>query len=319
LLISLTQLRKRYGALEALSEVSVEVSEGTIGLLGPNGAGKTTLIKILLGLLEPSDGRAEVLGHRVPDEALEVRRRVGYMPEEDCYLPYISAVEFVTQIGRLSGMPRNDAFGRAHRVLEYLGLEEARYRDMSEFSTGMKQRVKLAQGLVHGPDLLFLDEPTSGLDPTGRDEMLDIIEDVAERGIDVVMSSHVLHEVEQVCDRVLMLNEGRLVHYGEVSALTDGGERVLAVRTKTGGDTFAERLRESGFEPERDGARLRIPLGPDTEPTEILELAVEHDVQLREFMPAEWTLEAAFLDLLDGESSSEDEDPPSSRKRSPGG
>jgi len=298
-LISLTNLRKRYGALEALADVTVEVSEGSVGLLGPNGAGKTTLIQILLGLLEPTAGRAEVLGYRVPEQALAVRRRVGYMPEDDCYVPYVSAVEFVTESGRLSGMPRGEAFRRAHQVLEYLGLEEARYRELGEFSAGMKQRVKLAQGLVHGPELLFLDEPTSGLDPTGRDEMLEIIQDVADRGINVLMSSHVLHEIEEVCDSVLMLNEGRLIEYGELADLTESEGRKLAARTKSDNEAFAELLRERGFETEPDGAQLLVELGPEADPREVLELAVEHDFQLREFMPAEWTLEAAFLDLLD--------------------
>lgn len=310
MLISLTNLRKRYGALEALSDVTVDVSEGSVGLLGPNGAGKTTLIQILLGLLEPTAGRAEVLGYRVPERAMEVRRRVGYMPEDDCYLPYVSAVEFVTESGRLSGMPRGEAFRRAHQVLEYLGLEEARYRKLGEFSAGMKQRVKLAQGLVHGPELLFLDEPTSGLDPTGRDEMLEIIQDVADRGINVLMSSHVLHEIEEVCDSVIMLNEGRLIHYGELADLTESEDRTLAVRTKSDNEGFARLLDERGFQTELDGAQLLVELGADADPEDVLELAVEHDFQLREFMPAEWTLEAAFLDLLDRDDRPEDEAAP---------
>lgn len=299
MLFSLANVRKRYGALEALSGISLEVDEGAVGLLGPNGAGKTTLIQTLLGLLEPSAGTLEVLGHPVPRDAMEVRRRIGYMPEDDCYLPYATAVEFVTESGRLSGMPRNDAFGRAHKVLEYLGLQEARYRTLGEFSAGMKQRVKLAQGLVHGPDLLFLDEPTSGLDPTGRDEMLEIIADVVDRGINIVMSSHVLHEVEEVCERVIMLDEGELIHYGEVSELVQADDRTLEIRTRNENESFTELLRAEGFDVEPDGAKLRVQLNPDASARDILELAVDHEVQLREFMPAELSLETAFLDILD--------------------
>jgi ABC-2 type transport system ATP-binding protein len=302
-LFSLDNLTKRFGALEALAGLTVDVERGAVGLLGPNGAGKTTLIKLLLGLLEPSSGTGRVLGHRLPDEAQTIRQKVGYMPENDCHLPYLSAVDFVTMSGRLSGMPKSEAFRRAHQVLHYVGLAEARYRELSGFSAGMKQRVKLAQAIVHGPELVFLDEPTSELDPSGRDEMLELIEDIKSRGIGVVLSSHLLHEVEQVCDAVLMLDQGRLVHYGPLSELKSGGGGRVEIRTREQDDKLASALRTDGFEVDHEGRSIEVQLGPDESPRQLLEAAVESGVQIRHFMPQELTLETAFLQLLDGEDS----------------
>src|SRR5690606_27800091 len=185
-----------------------------------------------LGLLDFSSGSASVLGCRLPDEALKVRQLVGYMPENDCYLPYMTAVQYVSFGGELAGMPRAEAFRRAHEVLYYVGLGEARYRQLSGFSTGMKQRVKLAQAIVQGPKLVFLDEPTNGLDPTGRDEMLDLIEDVKSRGINVLLSSHLLPDVERVCDYVIMLNQGAIIFQGAMTELKSGGEAMIEIETK---------------------------------------------------------------------------------------
>jgi ABC-2 type transport system ATP-binding protein len=304
-LFSLQNVQKRYGALEALGGLTVEVAEGSVGLLGPNGAGKTTLIEVLLGLTELSGGDASVLGHRLPEDARAIRQAIGYMPENDCYLPHSTAVDFVSLSGRLSGMPRAEAFRRAHQVLEYVGLEEARYRQLSDYSQGMKQRVKLAQALVHGPELVFLDEPTSGLDPTGRDEMIELIEDVKSRNINVVVSSHVLPEVEQLCDSVLMLDQGRLVHYGEIAKLKEGDGGRLDIKTRDQNDELAALLTERGFSVETDGLTLHVALAEEESPDEILRTAVDHDIQIRHFMRAELTLEAAFLQLLDSTESAE--------------
>jgi len=309
-LFSLTNLRKRFGALDALAGLTVDVEEGAVGLLGPNGAGKTTLIKVLLGLLEPSGGRARVLGHALPDHAQALRRSIGYMPERDCYLPDLSAVDFVSLSGRLSGMPKSQAFRRAHQVLHYVGLAEARYRELSDFSAGMKQRVKLAQALVHGPELIFLDEPTSELDPQGRDEMLELIEDIRSRDINVVLSSHLLHEVEQVCDAVLMLDQGELVHYGPLSELKSGDDRVVELQTRDRNEQLAEALDERGFAIDLEGRSLKVRLSDDQTERELLEAAVATDIQLRHFMPVELTLESAFLQLLDGERERTDQSPP---------
>ncbi|MFB6262528.1 MAG: ABC transporter ATP-binding protein [Bradymonadaceae bacterium] len=305
MLVRLDNVQKYYGDLEALAGVTAEVDEGTIGLLGPNGAGKTTLLQLLLGLLEPTRGSIEVLGRPVPSDARSVRRRTGYMPETDCYVPYMTAVDFLTYNGRLAGMPKNEAFQRAHQTLYYVGLEEARYRDLGGFSAGMKQRVKLAQGLVHGPDLLFLDEPTSGLDPQGRDEMLDLIRDIAGRGVNVVLSSHVLHEVEAVCDEVLMLNEGELVHYGAIDELKAGGDRVVEIRTRDEDDALERALTDEGYDVVREGLHLEVHLDPEADAQKLLEIADRESIQIRHFFPAELTLESAFLELLEEDEARE--------------
>lgn len=298
MLFDLENVHKHYGDYHALKGVTLQVPEGSIGLLGPNGAGKSTLIKSLLGLLSFSSGSATVLGFRLPDEALKIRQAIGYMPENDCYLPYMTAVEYVCYGGELAGMPRKDAFRRAHEVLYYVGLGEARYRQLSGFSTGMKQRVKLAQALVQGPRLVFLDEPTNGLDPTGREEMLDLINDVKARGVNIVLSSHVLPDVEHVCESVIMLNQGALVHYGPIDELKTGGKEIVEVETKDQNDAFKKLLADHGFAVTTEGLRLKISVPPEATRQNILSLAVANDIQLRHFMPAELTLESAFLGLM---------------------
>lgn len=298
MLFDLDNVHKHYGDYHALKGITLRVPEGSIGLLGPNGAGKSTLIKSLLGLLTLSSGSAAVLGHRLPDDALKIRQLIGYMPENDCYLPYMTAVEYVSFGGELAGMPRAEAFRRAHEVLYYVGLGEARYRQLSGFSTGMKQRVKLAQALVQGPKLVFLDEPTNGLDPTGREEMLDLINDVKARGVNIVLSSHVLPDVEHVCESVIMLNQGGLVHYGPIDELKKGGNQVVEVETKDQNAAFAKVLAHKGFGVVEDGLRLKITVPEGAQRDDILRLAVDQKIQIRHFMPAELTLESAFLGLM---------------------
>lgn len=300
MLFDLDNVQKFYGNFEALKGITLQIEEGSVGLLGPNGAGKSTLIKTLLGLLEMTRGSASVLGYQLPEQAHKVRQAIGYMPENDCYLPYMTAVKYVSLMGELTGMPKSEAFSRAHETLYYVGLGEARYRKLSGFSTGMKQRVKLAQALVHGPRLVFLDEPTNGLDPQGRDEMLDLINDVKGRGVSVVLSSHILYDVERVCDSVIMLDQGELIHTGPIDALKAGtGERVIELQTKEDDEAFRQALISRGFNVEREGFRLLVRLDADADPLEILDVALEEDVQVRHFMPGELTLEKAFLTLLD--------------------
>ncbi|MEM1347548.1 MAG: ABC transporter ATP-binding protein [Myxococcota bacterium] len=300
MLFDLENLQKFYGDFEALRGITLQVEEGSIGLLGPNGAGKSTLIKTLLGLLPFSRGSARILGMSLPQGAASIRQIVGYMPENDAYLPYMTAVQYVTFGGELSGMPRTAAFRRAHEVLHYVGLEEARYRKLAGFSTGMKQRVKLAQALVHGPRLVFLDEPTNGLDPKGRNEMLELVEDVKARGVNIILSSHLLADVERVCDSVIMMNQGALVHVGTIEALKQGGASVLDVRTKGRAEELAQALEERGFEVERRPNRLEVHVPEGDRGRAILVTARELGIQIRHFMPGELTLEAAFLGLIEG-------------------
>ena len=221
-------LRKAYGSVVALDHLDLEVPPGAIGLLGPNGAGKSTLIKLLLGLIRPTEGEASVLGFDTARDGIQVRQRTGYMPESDCLPGDVTAADFVGHMAQMSGLPARAARLRAAEVLYHCGVDEERYRLIREFSTGMKQRVKLAQAIVHDPDLVFLDEPTNGMDPQGREEMLELINRIhREIGITVLLSSHLLDDVERVCDYVLLVAQGRLVQHGPVRELIAGAGDIL--------------------------------------------------------------------------------------------
>lgn len=298
MLFDLQNLQKHYNNFEAIKSITLQAPEGSIGLLGPNGAGKSTLIKTLLGLLSFTTGSAHVLGFKLPGEALKVRQHIGYMPENDCYLPYMSAVEYVSFGGQLAGMPRRQSFGRAHELLHYVGLGDERYRKLETFSTGMKQRVKLAQALVHGPKLIFLDEPTNGLDPNGRDEMLDLIQEVKSCGVNVLLSSHLLADVERVCDSIIVMNKGEIIHVGAIHTLKEDSAQLIEVMTHNQNAKFKEILEAKGLRVEAQGPKLKVYLTPEHESKDILSCAVSHDIQLRHFMPGELSLESAFLGLL---------------------
>src|SRR6187401_446012 len=231
--VQLDRVSVSYGTNAALRDVTASFPKGAVGLLGPNGAGKSTLLKSLLGFIPPSSGRLEVLGLNVAHQPLEVRARLGYMPENDGHIPGMNAVIFVAYAGELAGLPHADAMQRAHEVLFYVGLGEARYRNLETYSTGMKQRIKLAQALVHDPDLLFLDEPTNGMDPKGREEMLTLIADIARnKGINVILSSHLLPDVEHTCDHVVVLDKGTVATFGPIDELKGPTGRVYEVRVK---------------------------------------------------------------------------------------
>jgi ABC-2 type transport system ATP-binding protein len=260
-LIATQNLTKRYpNNVVALSDLTVDVAPGIIGLVGANGAGKSTLIKILLGLLPPTSGRAQVLGLDPSRDAEQVRARVGYMPEHDCLPPDLAAAEFVTHMARMSGLPRTAARERASEALRHVGLYEERYRQIGGYSTGMKQRVKLAQSLVHDPDLLLLDEPTNGLDPAGRDAMLALIQRIGtEFGISVVVCSHLLGEVERICDSLIAIDGGRLLRADRISAMTEARD-VLVVEVAEGTDDLVTRLSGLGLEVHREGRALLVTL-----------------------------------------------------------
>jgi ABC-2 type transport system ATP-binding protein len=289
-----------YGSQRALDDVTVAVPAGAVGLLGPNGAGKTTVIKALLGLIVPDRGEMRVLGLDVRRAPLEIRRRVGYMPESDGHIPGMNAVAFVAYCGELAGLPRSDALQRAHEVLHYVGLGEARYRKVETYSTGMKQRIKLAQALVHDPDLLLLDEPTNGMDPKGRDDMVALIHDIAhQRGINVLVSSHLLPDIEETCDHVLVLSRGRVATEGPIASLKSHGRRVFEVRIKGDAGRFAAALRHAGLEchdTDEDGMRVFVPEGRDARA--LFVVAVEQGVQLRHLRPRMPTLEDVFVDAV---------------------
>jgi ABC-2 type transport system ATP-binding protein len=226
-LLAVEHLTKRYGSVVALNDVSFHLTDGITGLLGENGAGKSTAIKILLGLTRPTSGSARVLGQDA-FESVSVRARIGYMPEHDCLPSQVSAAEFLTHMAEVSGLPPSMARTRAADTLRHVGLFEERYRAIGGYSTGMKQRVKLAQALVHDPAFVFLDEPTAGLDPAGREEMLGLIRKThREFGISVMFSSHLMADIERTCDRIIVLQGGRLVQSGEVEQFTKETETVF--------------------------------------------------------------------------------------------
>ena len=250
----------RYGTQWALSDVSASFPDGAVGLLGPNGAGKSTMLKALLGLITPDSGRISVLDLDVAVAPLEIRARVGYMPENDAQIPGMTAVSFVAYCAELSGLPAADAMQRAHEVLYYVGLGEARYRNVETYSTGMKQRIKLAQALVHDPDLLLLDEPTNGMDPKGREEMLALVRDIAHnKHISLILSSHVMPDVESVCDAVVVMNRGQVVMQGPIASLKKPAGHIFEVRVKGNRDAFVERLRAQSYEcRETDADMFRV-------------------------------------------------------------
>jgi len=258
-LITTSALTKRYPAgVIALDELTVVVEPGIVALVGANGAGKSTFIKILLGLLPATSGGATVLGLDPAVDGLRVRARVGYMPEHDCLPPEQTAAELVTHLGRLSGLPRVAARERGSEALRHVGMYEERYRQIGGYSTGMKQRVKLAQALVHDPDLLLLDEPTNGLDPAGREAMLELIHQIGtEFGISVVVCSHLLGEVERICTGLIAIDGGRLLRSGSMAALTVDRD-VLLVEVDEGTDQLAAALAARGLRVSRDGRVLLI-------------------------------------------------------------
>ena len=299
--LSARGLSKEYPRVRALTDLTVEIPGGAVGLLGPNGAGKSTLIKILLGFASPSAGSVSVLGLDPAAAPLEIRQQVGYMPEVESHIPTISAVDYVYLAARLTGLPHTDAMQRTHRVLNYVGLHDERYRKIGTYSTGMKQKVKFAQAIVHHPKLLLLDEPTTGLDPRAREEMLLLIRDIAHgKGIDVILSTHILPDVEAVCDHVVILHRGALVAQDALSKMTSSADAAYELRIKGDRDAFLASMRAEGIEGvaagDLDGVRIAHRDG--TAP--ILRAAVAAGIQIRRLTRPQTTLEDRFSKLISG-------------------
>ena len=299
--IALENLKKRFGRVRALDGVNLAVPAGPVGLLGPNGAGKSTLLKLLLGQLRPTRGNARIAGlnPRRRGQRLALRRVVGYMPEGDCLIPRMNAVDLVMTLGRLTGLSRRDAMTRAHEVLDYVGLEEARYRALDEYSTGMKQRLKLAQALVHDPDLLLLDEPTNGLDPQGRRHMLELIHDLGhQQGKNLLLCSHLLPDVEKTCERVVVIHKGRVLDSGVIDELTLREEQWVRVEVMGAAEAFAGELGRTGVEFERDGAlRFRVRMAEESG-DELFGVALRAETVLTELVPERSSLQEVFLGAL---------------------
>src|SRR5436309_2120167 len=300
--VTLESVTVAYGKNRALRDVTSSFASGAVGLLGPNGAGKSTMIKALLGFLVPERGRMRVLGLDVAESPLDIRARVGYMPETDAHIPGMNAVSFVAYCGELAGLPRVDAIQRAHEVLFYVGLGEARYRNLETYSTGMKQRIKLAQALVHDPDLLFLDEPTNGMDPKGRDEMLELVHDLAHnKNVNLILSSHLLPDVEHVCDDVVVMDKGLIAAAGPIEALKQPRGRMYELRVKTHGDleTFFAHLTAAGLEcHSTDDDIVRVFVPGEGGAHQLFSLAAAEGVQVRHLRPSVATLEDVFVHAL---------------------
>jgi ABC-2 type transport system ATP-binding protein len=280
MMISIEDLTKRYSAVTALDRLTFELQPGIVGLVGANGAGKSTLIKILLGLLPATSGRAHVLGLDVTTNGAQIRQQVGYMPEHDCLPPDVSATEFVLHLARMSGLPMTAARERTADTLRHVGLYEERYRAIGGYSTGMKQRVKLAQALVHDPGMLLLDEPTNGLDPAGRDQMLALLRRIGtEFGIPMLVTSHLLGELEQICDHVVVVDGGRLLRSSATADVTSAS-RVLAVEVNERTDDLATALRTAGLTVHPAGRQLEVELIDDSTYDIVRDAVVQLDLGL---------------------------------------
>jgi ABC-2 type transport system ATP-binding protein len=303
-LVTLENVVVRYGDLTALDTVSCTFDSGAIGLLGPNGAGKTTLLKVLLGFVRPEQGSATLFGFSMPNDKKAVRQRLGYMPEAQAVEPRASAVGFLTYCGSLFGMTRTDAMERAHEVLNYVGMSENRYRKMGTYSTGMLQRVKFAQALIHDPKLLLLDEPTNGLDPDGRIEMLELIRELAhKRKVATILSSHLMPDVQHVCDQVVVINKGHVVRQGRIDDLTALRDGLIEIRVRENKEHVAAALRELGCQcRDGDDGTLRIVKPAELPMRALFEVARAQQTQIRHLRPVRHSLEEVFMEAINGDS-----------------
>ena len=302
-LINLQQVSRWYGEFHALCDVNLQLPAGRIGLLGPNGAGKSTLLKILLGLLAPSSGTGQVLGHDITSAGTALRRVVGYMPEADALIPGLCGAEYVALAGELYGMPQRQAQRRAHEVLTYLELEDARYRKLEEYSTGMKQRIKLAQALVHDPPLLLLDEPTSGLDPAGREAMLNLLLVLGkEYGKSLILSTHLLGDVERVCETVVILHHGKVLRQGTVADLRTRRQDRYRLQIQGNLPRFLEELKLEGAKILHDNGRgeVRVAVPSGWVTRAFFALADNNEAVLRGFQRDDEDLEELFHRVVGG-------------------
>lgn len=299
MILELQDVTKFYGDFQALAGLTVSVQPGAIGLLGPNGAGKSTLIKALLGLVKLTSGQARVLGLDAASEADRIREQVGYMPEDDCSISGLKGVESVALAGELAGLPALTALRRAHEILDYVLLGEERYREVQNYSVGMRQKVKLAQALIHAPKLLFLDEPTNGLDPTGREKMLLLIRSLSRKlGVSVVVSTHILTDVEVCCDAAMILGRGRLLVYDTLEELKKSVDSTCMVRVDGEIGPLRSALRQAGFQSEATSLdEIRV-LGDGEVGAAVFAASRSCGVVVREILPARNSLEDIYLQAV---------------------
>lgn len=298
-IIEAVKLRKRFGAQMALDGVDLSLPPGAIGLLGPNGAGKSTFIKCLLQLQPLSGGSARLLGREVGSEGREIRKRVGYTPEQDCHIPGMVGCEYVAYTAQLCGLPFTAARQRAHEMLDFVGMGQERYRKIDTYSTGMKQRVKLAQAIVHDPEIVFLDEPTNGLDPKGRTQILELIQKLwREFGISVVLSSHLLHDVDSICDRIVIIGKGRVLVHDTLDNLkarrAGAAEVAIPDRHEEVMNAFRKRNWAAELEPNRN---IKVAHMADNV-NQIVSLLDEMKIVPLEIIPSPNALEEMFVQAL---------------------
>lgn len=299
--IELQGLEVRFCGRVILDNLTRSVSGQAIGLLGPNGAGKSTLINTLLGFYQPSRGTARIFGHDIRMDLRRVRSLIGYMPENEAFIAGMNAVEFVRCMGELSGLPPDAALERAHQALYYVGLGEARYRKLEEYSYGMRQLVRLAQAIVHGPTLLFLDEPTNGLDPAARRRMIRLIRDIRKRaGLRIVLCSHLLRDVEECCEEVLILKKGRIVHHANLEEERRLNRKFIELETDIDGTPLVEAAQELGCECAlAGGRRIKMVLNQQVEIRRLYELAAGCGIQIQKLNYKRDSLEDIFLKAME--------------------
>jgi ABC-2 type transport system ATP-binding protein len=299
-LVELQGLSVQFGRREILRNLTGSLGGRAIGLLGPNGAGKSTLINTLLGFYKPSAGSARVFGYDIRAETRKIRSLVGYMPENDAFISKMSAVSFVRMMAELSGVPSSTALERAHEALFYVGLAEARYRQLGTYSLGMKQLAKLAQAIVHGPKLLILDEPTNGLDPLARQRMIRLIHEIRKGNqLRIVLCSHLLRDVEETCDEVLILKQGRIAHYSNLDEERRANKRFLELETYGANGDFTEAIEELGCECAVTANRMKMILADGIEIRDIYRVAAEREVRIRRLNFRRDTLEDIFMKAME--------------------
>ncbi len=297
-LVETKGLTKAFGEVRAVDDLTVSIPEGAIGLVGPNGAGKTTFLRLLLGLLRPSQGTGRVLGYGIED-GIPVRERTGYMPEHDCLLTDMTGIGLVSYMGRVSGLDPGTAMSRAHDVLQFVGVDEERYRKIAEFSTGMRQKVKLAQAMVHDPQLYIFDEPTTGLDPRGRSEMLGLVGKIAgSGGRNVILSSHLLPDVESICKYVVILDGGHQIAAGPLAKLLTGAQDRLRIDVRGDRGAFLAALQEAGVDSEAGPTGIHVARKEGVE-SDVFRAAKASGTEVRYMGVEIRSLEELFLELVE--------------------
>ena len=292
---------KKYGQVTALDDFTVDIPKGKIGILGPNGAGKSTFVKIALGLIESTSGDITVLGEDLDKNSIEIRKKIGYMPEHDCIPNKMTGVEFLIEMGQISGLDYQTATQRTHEILGHLRMGEEKYRLIEEYSGGMRQKIKLAQGLVHGPELMFLDEPTSGLDPNARQEMLETINGLSEiSNTNVLLSTHILQDVETVCDYVIIINNGKLQIKENVKELVKRQTDTIQIRVGENSDDFISILKQNNSKRNIEVTErwIRIPYKNKESFKEIISAAASAKCQLYEMERIAMTMDNIYLEVV---------------------